>query len=85
MDKAPIKPYRRRDMERENLHGRDTICSTIRDVYLMTENEKIKMAARIAMRQSKSLYNELRAYAEKYNDKKWISPTRVYIPDTEEQ
>ena len=65
MDYEPIKPYLKRNMERNRLHGRNTICSTIRDIYMMAEDERIKLMARIAMRQSKNLYTELKGYSKK--------------------
>lgn len=53
-------------MLRARLHGRGTLCSTIQEIYIGTEDEDIKFKCRIAMRQSKMMDKELRGYRAKY-------------------
>ena len=65
--KRVVKPYLRRNMERASLHGRDNLCSTIRDVYLDAKERKDEPTmARccLAMRMSKNMYNALKVYKE---------------------
>lgn len=59
-----VKPYLRRNMDNPKLHGHDNLCSTIRDIYLKSKDEDIKLWARIAMRMSKNMYNALVVYKE---------------------
>lgn len=57
-----VKPYLRRNMERAYLHGRDNLCSIIRDIYIKTDDEEIKFWCRVAMRMSKNMYHSLTRY-----------------------
>jgi hypothetical protein len=56
----PVKPYLKRNMYRERLHGYNTICSTIRDVFLLSTDEQVKLKCRVAMRMAKSMYNKMK-------------------------
>lgn len=51
-------------MEKAKLHGHDNLCSTIRDIYMKSDDEQIKLWCRIAMRMSKNMYNALVVYKE---------------------
>lgn len=57
-----IKPYLRRNMERNDLHGCNTICAIVQDIYLNTDDEDIKVRCRVIMRMSKSMHNRLVEY-----------------------
>lgn len=60
--KITVKPYLRKNTERTDLHGYDTICANLRDIYLWSNNEDIKTKARIALRMAKSMHNKLVEY-----------------------
>ena len=59
-----VKPFLKRNMERDELHGRDNLCSTIRDIYRKSTDEEIRLWCRIAMRMSKNMYNALVEYKQ---------------------
>lgn len=59
-----VKPYLTRNMTRPRLHGKDNLCSTIRDIYVKTDDEQIKFWCRIAMRMSKNMYQALKRYKD---------------------
>jgi len=59
-----VKPYLRRNMENAKLHGHDNLCSTIRDIYLKSTDEDVRLWCRIAMRMSKNMYHALVTYKE---------------------
>ena len=59
--KPTVKPFPERRLLRMS-HGRDTICSNIRDMFCMTHDEKIRLKCRVAMRMSKEFYTELQRY-----------------------
>ncbi len=63
-DKFKVKPYKVHNMENPKLHGRDTLCSTIRDIFRKTEDGDIKLWCRIAMRMSKNMYKACQAYKD---------------------
>jgi len=63
-----IKPYLCRNMIRDRLHGKTGICAVIQAMYLQETNEDVKLKLRVAMRESKNLYNELVKYKNKYHD-----------------
>lgn len=58
----PVKPYLKRNMLRKDLHGHNTICSTIQEIFLMSNDEEVKFRCRIVMRMSKSMHNKLVEY-----------------------
>jgi len=66
----PVKPYLRKYMMLWNAHGRNTICSIIRDIYLLTDDEEIKIRCRVAMRMSKSMHYKLVEYKEMFTTMK---------------
>lgn len=59
-----VKPYLRRNMDRASLHGHDNLCSTIRDIYMRSDDDQIKFWCRVAMRMSKNMYHALVVYKE---------------------
>lgn len=59
-----VKPYLRRNMENPRLHGHDNLCSTIREIYLKSNDEEIRLKCCVAMRMSKNMYNALVVYKQ---------------------
>jgi len=59
-----VEPYRAKNMVNLKLHGHDNLCSTIRDIYVKTTDEDIKLWCRIAMRMSKNMFMALQEYKE---------------------
>lgn len=57
-----VEPYRQIDMERPKLHGRDNLCSTIRDIYVNSSDEDIRLWCRLAMRMAKNQYVATQKY-----------------------
>ena len=57
-----VKLYRRDNMVRNGLHGSNTACATIRDIYLKTDDDEIKLWCRIAMRMTKEMWKTLVKY-----------------------
>lgn len=42
-----------------------TICQTLRDIYVLTDNEDIKYKCRLAMAMAKKMQDKLKEYREK--------------------
>ena len=42
--------------------GHHTICQMLRDIYIMTDNEDIKLKCRIGVAMAKSMHEKLKAY-----------------------
>ena len=61
-------PYKRHnpvpleEMDRTRWEGHHSICQFLRDIYHMTDNEDVKMKARIAMSMAKAMQNKLKWY-----------------------
>ena len=68
-DPRVIEPYSVSEMLAPRLHGRDNLCSTIRDIYVRTTDEDIKLWCRIAMQMSKHMYVALQTYKQMLIDK----------------
>lgn len=64
-------PYKRVDpvdvgyMLKKRYHGHFTICQKLRDIYLATDNEEIKLNCRIAMAMAKKMHEKLKWYKNK--------------------
>ena len=63
-DKRIVTPYPERQMEMPKYFGRDNLCSTIRDIYMRTEDPEIRLWARIAVMMAKNMYSALSDYKE---------------------
>lgn len=50
------------EMDRTRYDGHHSICQTLRDIYHLTDNEDIKLKARVAMSMAKSMHNRLKKY-----------------------
>lgn len=59
-----VDPVSERAMLYSRYHGHHTICETLREIYLIAENEEIKMKCRIAMAMAKKMHNKLKQYRE---------------------
>jgi len=59
-----VVPYSEKNMERPQLFGRDNLCSTLRDIYLKTDDPEIKLWTRISIRMAKNMYAALSDYKE---------------------
>jgi len=62
--------YKRHDpvpeivMDKTRFEGHHSVCQILRDIYHLTENEEVKLKARIAMAMAKSMNNKLKKYKE---------------------
>lgn len=61
-------PYKRHQpvsvekMMNEKYAGHHTICETLREIFLITEDEEIKLKCRLATSMAKSMHRKLKAY-----------------------
>lgn len=51
-------------MLKKRYHGHFTICEKLREIYLLTDNEEIRLKCRIAMAMSKSMHERLKKYKQ---------------------
>ena len=51
-------------MKKKRYHGHNTICEKLREIYMLTDNDEIKMKCRIAMTMAKNMHNKLKSYKE---------------------
>ena len=64
-------PYKRHEpvsvekMLNERWDGHHSICQKLREIYIKTHDEEIKMDCRIAMSMAKSMQNKLKHYKSK--------------------
>lgn len=63
-DRKLVKPYLVRYMQSPKLHGTDTLCSTLRDIYVRSTDEEVKTWTRMAMRMSKHMMLVLYLYRD---------------------
>lgn len=66
-----MKPYLRQNMVRR-IHGHNTLCSTIQDIYLRSTDSKVKLLCRIAMRMAKNMETLLQENKPKSEEPKPI-------------
>lgn len=52
------------EMDRTRYDGHHSICQTLRDIYHLTDDESIRLKARVAMSMAKSMHNRLKKYKE---------------------
>ena len=57
-----VEPVSVKDMMRKRYHGHFTICQKLRDIYMATESEDIKLDCRIAMAMAKKMHEKLKWY-----------------------
>ena|GEM_PF-4370941 len=75
------KPASVEQMEQSKWVGRETICQTLRDIYELADDERIRDKTRLAMAMAKAMNKKLRAYrnkadrrAENFRDSSGILP-----------
>ena len=67
-------PYKRhepvsvQEMDRSRYDGHHSVCQMLRDIYHLTDNEEIKLKARVAMAMTKSMHEKLKKYKEEQNN-----------------
>ena len=60
-----VEPVSVKKMLRKRYHGHNTICQKLRDIFVATENEQIKLDCRIAMAMAKKMHERLKHYKRK--------------------
>ena len=60
-----VEPIREGIMVDERYHGHYSVCQKLRDIYMATDNEQIKMDCRIAMMMTKKMHERLKFYKTK--------------------
>jgi hypothetical protein len=56
-------------MLKKRYQGHHTICEVLREIYMETKNDDIKLKCRVAMTMAKSMHEKLKQYKlEKQND-----------------
>lgn len=56
------KPVSEKSMLKTRYEGHHTICQVLRDIYLLTNNEEIKLKCRLGMAMAKSMQDKLKEY-----------------------
>lgn len=59
-----VDPVEVKYMLKKRYHGHNTVCQKLREIFILTDNEEIKMAARVAMSMTKSMHNKLKWYRD---------------------
>jgi len=68
MSYKKYEPVSIKKMLNKRYHGHNTICQKLRDIFVKTEDEDIKLMCREAMAMAKSMHTRLKAYKrEKQN------------------
>jgi hypothetical protein len=62
------KPYTEEQMFKDDHPGHHTICQTIRETYVMTEDPKIKENLLLVFAFGKRMHNKLKEYRKRYDD-----------------
>ena len=55
-------------MLKKRYHGHFTICEKLREIYLATDDEEIRMTCRLCMSMAKSMHERLKKYKEESNN-----------------
>jgi hypothetical protein len=68
------EPVSEREMLKVRYKHHHTICATLRNIYVNTDDENIKLKLRLAMAMAKAMQNKLKEYrAEKIAWEKKVS------------
>ena len=59
-----VEPISEIKMLKQRYTGHNTICQYLRDIYLMADNDDIKLKCRVAMTMAKSMHERLKKYKE---------------------
>lgn len=62
VDPVPIAEVE--EMQRQRYKGHATVCQTLRDIYMMTLDEGIRLKCRLAMAMAKRMHEKLKTYKE---------------------
>ena len=57
-----VEPVSEEKMLNERYKNHHTICETLREIYLMTEDEEIRYKCRLAMAMAKKMQDKLKEY-----------------------
>ena len=57
-----VEPVPEEKMLNERYKNHYTICETLREIYLMTEDEEIRYKCRLAMTMAKKMQDKLKKY-----------------------
>ena len=58
------RPYKERWMTRPRLFGWDNLCSTLRDIFITSKDEEVKLLCRMGVQKAKGLYCRLQEHKE---------------------
>lgn len=62
------KPYTEEEMFKEVHVGHHTICQTLRDIYVKTEDPETKEQLRLVFAFGKKMHTKLKEYRQRYDD-----------------
>lgn len=65
MSYEKVEPISIEKMLKTCYHGHNSICQTLRDIFIMTDSEEIKIKCRTAMAMAKKMHNKLKEYKAK--------------------
>lgn len=57
-----VEPVDESDMRKKRYRGHFTICETLREIYMMSDNETIKLKCRLAVAMAKRMQEKLKEY-----------------------
>lgn len=57
-----VEPVPVAKMLKKRYHGHNTICQKLRDIFVATKDEQIKLMCREAMAMAKSMHEKLKQY-----------------------
>lgn len=60
-----VEPVEIWQMQKKRYHGHFTICETLREIFMKTNDEEIKLKCRLAMAMAKKMHEKLKWYKEK--------------------
>jgi hypothetical protein len=63
-DRNVVKPHPEKLMYRRRMWGRDNLCSTLRNIYLMTDDPEIRFWSRICVTMAKNMLYSLLEYKQ---------------------
>ena len=58
-----LMPATEEEMEFSRYAGHHTICQTLRDIWMMSDSEEVKMKCRLAVAMAKAMHNKLNSYS----------------------
>ena len=60
-----VEPVSEKVMKRKRYHGHHTICETLREIYMASDDEDIKLKCRLAMAMAKKMHKKLKEYKKR--------------------